>query len=292
MMVLRQIGVLIWKDLLIDLRRKENLIAMFFFSLLTLLIFRFALSDDAEARFRITPRVLATLTAQGMAQSMLGDLAALEGRTIIGREALLAALDALPGGPAPAEARISVLDLARRDSLTEAAPGLLWVTLLMAGVLGLSRSYNQEKEQGCMDGLLLTPVERGVLYLGKMLSNMFFLVVILALLLPLFSLFFQVRLAGVVVPRALVLLAGVLGFASLGTLLGGITASLKGREVLLPILLYPLLVPLVVAAVFLTGSVLEGATLAQNAGWLNLLAACDTVYLIVSYLVFDYVMET
>ena len=142
-----------------------------------------------------------------------------------------------------------------------------------------------------MDGLLLTPVDRGVLYLGKMLSNTAFMVIILVLLLPLFGLFFQVRLSDVVLPLGAVLLAGVLGFASLGTLLGGITASLKGREVLLPILLYPLLVPLVVAAVFLTGAVLDGGTLSGHGGWLNLLLACDAVFLVVSYLVFDYVME-
>ena len=292
MTALRQIWILIWKDLLIDLRRKENLVAMFFFSLLTLLVFRFALSDDAEPRFRITPRVMATLTEQGVSAPILKALSPLEGRTLSGREALLAALDAMPTGAPPVGVRASLLELARRDALTEAAPGLLWVTVLMAGVLGLSRSYAQEKEQGCMDGLLLTPVERGVLYLGKMLSNMFFLVVILVLLLPLFSLFFQVRLAGALGPITLVLLAGVLGFAALGTLLGGITTSLKGREVLLPILLYPLLVPLIISAVFLTGAVLEGVSLSEELGWLKMLGACDAVYLIVSYLVFDYVMES
>jgi heme exporter protein B len=289
---LKQVWVLLWKDLLIDLRRKENIVSMFFFALLTLLIFNFAVGEGEGQRYRLTPRVLAVLEGEGFAPAALRDLRTLEGRTFTERTALLAALDALPGGPASGALRVAVLERSRHGFLQESAAGLLWVTLLLAGVLGLSKSFSQEREQGCMDGLLLTPVSRGVLYLGKMLSNTLFLLLILALLLPLFSLFFGVGLRGVWVPLAAVLLGGTLGFTALGTLLGGITASLKGREVLLPILLFPLLVPLVVVAVHLTATILDGAPLLAEPGWLQLLAAFDAVFLIVSYLVFEYVMES
>lgn len=286
------IGVLVWKDFLIDLRRKENVVAMFFFALLTLLIFRFALGDDPNPRYKITGRVLQRLEVQLVNPDTISDMSLFRGRVFTDRVAFIKALNTLPGGPPDPNTRIAVLRLSQRDSLRESAAGLLWVTLLLAGVLGLSKSFNQEKEHGCMDGLLLTPVSRGVLYLGKMISNTLFLGVILVVLLPLFALFFQVGLAGVLLPLVGVLLAGVLGFSALGTLLGGITASLKGREVLLPILLFPLLVPIVISAVHLTGLVLDGGDLLEQAGWLRMLAAFDGIYLIVSYLAFDYVMES
>ncbi|MCH8885696.1 MAG: heme exporter protein CcmB [SAR324 cluster bacterium] len=175
--------------------------------------------------------------------------------------------------------------------MREAAPGLFWVTVLLAGMLGLSKSFAQEREQGCMDALLLTPVERGVIYLGKMFSNTLFLIAIQVMFLPVFSLFFGVGLRGVWLPLAVVMLGGTLGFAALGTLLGGVTASLKGREVLLPVLLFPLLTPLMVVAVYLTGVVLDGVSLWEQGPWLRLMAAFDGVFLIASFLVFEYVME-
>ena len=294
MMALGQLWVLVWKDVMIDLRRKENILAMFFFALLTLLIFNFALQQagtEGNEPHRVTALALEQLAADGVRPQTLVELKRLGGRLIPGRQAMLRALDKLPGGVTPDE-RIAVLGRTKSGFLRESAGGLLWVTLLMAGVLGLSRSFVQEREQGCMEGLLLTPVSRGWLYLGKMLSNTLFLVLILLMLLPLFAMFFGVQLQGAWLALVLVLLAGVVGFAALGTLLGGITASLKGREVLLPVLLFPLLVPLVVVGVHLTGVILEGAPLSEQGQWINLLAAFDGIYLVLSYLVFDYVMET
>lgn len=288
----QQVWVLLWKDLLIDLRRKENIIAMFFFALLTLLIFRFALGDDPNPRYRINRQALGTLAEMGVPQEARTALSRLRGRTFPSRAVFLQALRDLPEGTLSQSVRVRLLQLTERGTLRDSAAGLLWVTVLLAGVLGLSKSFTQEKEHGCMDGLLLTPVSRGVLYVGKMASNALFLVLILALLLPLFALFFQVRLGGVLGPLVVVLLGGILGFAALGTLLGGITSTLKGRELLLPILLYPLLVPIVVVSVHLTNVVLEGDPLLAQGNWLQLLAAFDGLFLVVSYLVFDYVMES
>lgn len=290
--VLRQVWVLLWKDLLIDLRRKENLVAMFLFAVLTLLIFKFAVGGDEARRYRVTPRVLALLEQEGLSRPALEALRGLSGRAYPSRGALLEALDALRAEPLPPPARIALLKFSARSLLQESAAGLLWVTVLLAGVLGLSRSITTEREGGCMDGLLLTPVSRGVIYLGKMLSNTLFLAVMLALLLPLVSLFFAVGLRDTWLPLMLVMLGGVLGFTALGTLLGGMTASVRGREVLLPILLFPLLVPIVVTVVHLTGVILDGGNLAGQWRWLQLLGAFDAIYLIVSYLAFEYVMES
>ena len=300
-----QIGVLIWKDLLIDLRRKENLLGMFLFALLTLLIFNFAVGGGGELRYRITPRVMKILKDDGLPRESLAVLKPLVGRTYASRADLLEALDAAENrsatkksaakeaiaGAAAGALRIALLEHSGVTLMREAAPGLFWVTVLLAGMLGLSKSFAQEREQGCMDALLLTPVERGVIYLGKMFSNTLFLIAIQVMFLPVFSLFFGVGLRGVWLPLAVVMLGGTLGFAALGTLLGGVTASLKGREVLLPVLLFPLLTPLMVVAVYLTGVVLDGVSLWEQGPWLRLMAAFDGVFLIASFLVFEYVME-
>ena len=327
-----QIGVLIWKDLLIDLRRKENLLGMFLFALLILLIFNFAVGGGGELRYRITPRVMKILQDDGLPQESLAVLKPLVDRTYASRADLLEALDAAENrsaakrsaekkstekrstekrstekrstakrstekqsaakeaiaGAAAGALRIALLEHSGVTLMREAAPGLFWVTVLLAGMLGLSKSFAQEREQGCMDALLLTPVERGVIYLGKMFSNTLFLIAIQVMFLPVFSLFFGVGLRGVWLPLAVVMLGGTLGFAALGTLLGGVTASLKGREVLLPVLLFPLLTPLMVVAVYLTGVVLDGGSLWEQGPWL---AAFDGVFLIASFLVFEYVME-
>ena len=320
-----QIGVLIWKDLLIDLRRKENLLGMFLFALLTLLIFNFAVGGGGELRYRITPRVMKILQDDGLPQESLAVLKPLVDRTYASRADLLEALDAAENrsaakksaakkstekrstekrstakqsaakeaiaGAAAGALRIALLEHSGVTLMREAAPGLFWITVLLAGMLGLSKSFAQEREQGCMDALLLTPVERGVIYLGKMFSNTLFLIAIQVMFLPVFSLFFGVGLRGVWLPLAVVMLGGTLGFAALGTLLGGVTASLKGREVLLPVLLFPLLTPLMVVAVYLTGVVLDGVSLWEQGPWLRLMAAFDGVFLIASFLVFEYVME-
>jgi heme exporter protein B len=175
--------------------------------------------------------------------------------------------------------------------MQDLAPGFLWVSFLLAGVLGLDKSFGQERENGCMEGLLLSPVGRGVIYLGKMAGNGLFLAAILALLVPLYSLLFGLSLDIRWTALAAVAFGTVLGFSALGTLLGGLVASLRGKEVLLPLLLFPLVAPLLIAAVQLTGAVLDGEALAGQAPWLRLMAAFDAVYLIVALFLFEYVVE-
>ncbi len=291
-----QIGILVWKDVLTDLRRKEHLLAMFFFSVLTLLMFHFALDAGQDPRYRITPRVIERLLAQSFPQPAApgapsAALAPLLNRSFASQDALLDALAAIPRETLGTEQRVALLALARQGPVEEATPGLIWVAFILAGVLGLAKSSAQEREQGSLEGLLLTPVPRGVIYVGKMLGNALFLAVILALLVPLAGLLLGVDLRGAAGALALALLGGVIGFSALGTLLGAVTAQVAGREVLLPILLFPLLVPLLLVEVHLTQAILAGEPLASQAAWLRLLAAFDGIFLVVSYLVFDAVME-
>ena len=164
--------------------------------------------------------------------------------------------------------------------------------MLLAGVLGLDKSFGQERENGCLEGLVLSPAGRGLIYLAKTAGNLLFLVVIVALLLPLSALLFQLS----VWERwpALGLVAGgtLLGFAALGTLLAGLVATLRGKEVLLPLLLFPLLAPLLIAVVQVTAGLLEGQPLSELARWLGLIAGFDAVYLILAFLAFEFVVES
>ncbi|MEE8395303.1 MAG: heme exporter protein CcmB [bacterium] len=288
---LRHFAIILWKDLLIDLRRKENILAMFFFSLLTLLIFQFALGGGEKTRFNLTPRALQNLQALGLGPDAAQGLEPLLGRSFATQGAMLKALDAGGGWRPTGAERIAILRASRRTILQESAPGLLWVAFLLAGVLGLGKSFGQERENGCMEALLLTPMDRGVLYLGKMASNAFFLVVLLLLLVPTGFLLFNLSARGIWLPLGLVFLGGVVGFSALGTLLGGITSTLRGKEVLLPLLLFPLMAPILISVVRLTVVILEGGDLSREMGWVNLVAAADAMYLILSYLVFEYVME-
>lgn len=288
---LSHLWAIVRKDLLIDWRRKENWLAMFFFALLTLTIFFFAAGALQQTRYRLTAGGLEQLADRGWSAAKLEALQVVRGRTFANQADFLAAVAEVGGVALEPARRIALLQVARGTLMQDVAAGFLWITFLLAGVLGLDKSFGQERENGCMDGLLLTPVSRGTLYLGKMAANALFLVGILALLAPLYSLIFDLKLWQVLPPLAGVALAGVIGFSALGTLLGGVVSSLRGKEVLLPLLLFPLLVPVLIGVVQLTTAVLAGQALGPHAHWLRLVLAFDVVYLIVSYLVFEFVME-
>jgi heme exporter protein B len=170
-----------------------------------------------------------------------------------------------------------------------AAPGVLWATVAFAGTLGLSRSLAREQQTGCIDGLLLVPMDRSAIFFGKALGNLTFIAVVEIVLLPLFSAFFDVSLLrpGVLVVTAL----GTVGYTAVGTLLAAIAVNTRAREVMLPILLLPLAIPALIAAVQATGGLLEGGTLAEMGGWVRLLVVYDLIIVAVSMLTFGYVVE-
>ena len=180
------------------------------------------------------------------------------------------------------------LDL-RGDVARAAAPGVLWATVAFAGTLGLSRSLAREQQAGCMDGLLLAPVDRSAIFFGKALGNLAFMAVVEVILLPLFSALFDVPLLrpGVLVVTAL----GTVGYAAVGTLLAAIAVNTRAREVMLPILLLPLAIPALIAAVQATGGLVEGGTLSEIGGWVRILVVYDLVIVAVSTLTFGYVVE-
>jgi heme exporter protein B len=171
------------------------------------------------------------------------------------------------------------------------APSALWVTFAFAGVTALSRTFAVELEHGALDGLLLAPVPREALFLGKYLANVLFVWVVQAVALPALMLFFNLDLGralpGIV---ALTVLAS-LGFVAVGTLFSALTARVRFAELLLPLLLLPFMMPPVAGAAQVTASLLNGRPLAESAGWLRLLVTYDVVFLTLCLLIFPALVD-
>jgi heme exporter protein B len=172
---------------------------------------------------------------------------------------------------------------------SDVTSGVLWVTLTFAGTLGLNRSMAVEKDRGCLDGLLLAPVDRTAIYFGKTLANFVFMLLVAIIILPIYSVLYNVNLfmGGLF----LVILLGAWGYVSIGTLLASMAVQARTRDILLPILLFPVTIPLLVAAVKASGGYLNGLEMVEISPWINLLVVFDLVFTAVSFLVFDSVVE-
>jgi heme exporter protein B len=178
-----------------------------------------------------------------------------------------------------------------RERLASVLPGLLWLGFILSGVLGLGRAFLVERENDCWEALLLTPGDKSAIYVGKLASGLVLMLVVEALVLALFVLFFNVDLMPVLPGLALVIVLGTVGMASVGTLFAAMTAQIRARELLFPVLLLPVLVPVLLGTVKATEALLAGEPLAAVAHWLKLLVAADVVYLAVGVLTFDVILE-
>jgi heme exporter protein B len=178
-----------------------------------------------------------------------------------------------------------------RERLASVLPGLLWLGFVLSGVLGLGRAFLVERENDCWEALLLTPGDKSAIYLGKLASSLVLMLVVEALVLALFVLFFNLDLMPVLPALALVIALGTVGMAAVGTLFAAMTAQIRARELLFPVLLLPVLVPVLLGTVKATEALLAGEPLAAIAHWLKLLVAADVVYLVVGILTFDVILE-
>ena len=183
--------MVVWKDLLVERRSKETLNAVFFFGLLLLFLFQFALGPD-------------------------------------------------------------------RERIADALPGLLWLGFILSGLLGLGRSFVAERENDCWDALVLTPGDKSAVYVGKLAGNILLMLAIETLLLGLFAIFFDVAIGKALPGLALVVVLGTVGLAAIGTLFAAMTANVRARELLFPVLLLPVQVPVLLATVKATEAVLAG----------------------------------
>lgn len=173
--------------------------------------------------------------------------------------------------------------------LATLGPGVLWVAFSFSGILGLGRSFAAEKDKGALEGMLLAPVDRGAIFLGKMAGNLIFISVMEAVMLPLYVVLFNTTFPWW--PMLAFVFLGTVGFAAVGTLLSAVAASTRLREVMLPILMFPVIVPLLVASVKLLSGTFEGRPFEEYASWFNLTLAFDVIFIVVAFLVFEYVIE-
>jgi len=173
------------------------------------------------------------------------------------------------------------------DRITELAPGMLWITFMFAGMLGLSRSFALEQEENCIEGLKLCPVDRSAIYIGKMLSSLVLMLIMEAISILIFMVLFTYILPNMFW-LALVVLLGTIGFLAVGTLLSALTLNAQTREILLPVILFPVLFPLIMVLVPATANLLAYTSVIPE---IRLLCVYDIVFFLISLIAFEYAIE-
>ncbi len=225
MALLRQTLLLLWKDLLLELRRRDTLLTMFFFGTLLLFLFNFA--------FDLAP-----------------------------------------------------------DRVAEMAPALLWLAFLFTGTLGLAQLFQAERENHCLDALLLSPLDRGALFLAKTCFNLLLMLLVEVVVMPLFWILFNLHTWNLLPLLFLVTLLGTVGFCALGTIMSAITLRARARELLLPLVLFPLMIPVVLATIRCMEEIMRTGGLGDASSWLRLLLGFDVIFVTLGILIFDQVVES
>jgi heme exporter protein B len=225
MELLRQTGLLLWKDLLLELRRRDSLLTMFFFGTLLLFVFHFS--------FDMPP-----------------------------------------------------------DRVAEMTPALLWLAFLFTGTLGLAQLFQAERENHCLDALLLSPLDRGALFLAKTGFNLLLMLLVELVVIPLFWILFNLSSWNLLPRLFLVTLLGTVGFCVLGTIMSALTLRARARELLLPLVLFPLMIPVILATIRCMENVMRTGTFGDALPWLKLLLGFDVIFITVGVLIFDWVIES
>lgn len=213
-----------WKDLLSEMRNRENISSMFFFALIVILIFSFSFSIDSK-------------------------------------------------------------------SSQELMPGIIWVAFGFTGIIGLGKSFLAEVHNDCLEYFQILPVPKGAIYLGKLLGNALFLLAVEIILFPLFIFFFNLDALDKFPQILLIFTAATIGLSALGTLFSALTVQIRAREVMFPILLLPMAIPVFIGAVESTRGALGGAPLSLYRHWIELLLVFDVIFVIISFWVFEFVLD-
>ena len=171
----------------------------------------------------------------------------------------------------------------------EIAPGLIWVVMVFAGTLGLNRSFAAEQDQGSFEGLMMAVPELSVIYLAKMITNLLMMFGLAILVIPIYSLLynqslFDLRFFGI-------LMLGAWGYSAAGTLISSMTVQTRMRDLLLPVLLFPLLLPVNMAVVKSGSAIIAASSVPEFQSWINLLLVYDVIMTVVSIMVFEYVIR-
>jgi heme exporter protein B len=177
------------------------------------------------------------------------------------------------------------------EALRNAAAGALWLAILFSGVLAFNRSYQLELDGAALEPLLLYPAPRWTIFAGKFAANLLFVLLVEAVVVPIAIILFQVKTLAGWLPAAGVMLLGSIGFVGLGTFYASMASRSRAREVLLPLLLFPMLVPVLLASAEASQSLLAGNPMQDAGAWVKLLTAFDVIFVIASFLAFDHVIE-
>lgn len=222
--LLRQSVSLLWKDLLLETRRRESLLTMFFFGTLLLFVFHFA--------FEIPP-----------------------------------------------------------GKAAEMAPGLLWLAFIFTGSLGLTQLFQPERENHCLEALLLSPMDRSALFVAKFCFNLLIMLLVELVVFPLFWILFNLGSWELLPSLFLFALLGTVGFCVLGTLFSAVTLKARARELLLPVVLFPLMIPVILATTRGMEIVLRNGEIQEAAAWLRLLIGFDVIFFTAGFLIFEWAIE-
>jgi heme exporter protein B len=170
-------------------------------------------------------------------------------------------------------------------------PGVLWIAFAFAGILAFERSFAAERQNACLDGLRLAPVDPGLIYLAKMFATLVFLAVAEAVIVFVCALLFNFSFLPSLKWFILIVFLGTLGYIAVGITFGAVAANTRMRQVMLPVLQFPVIVPIFIAAIEATTSVLKGDPAGAFAGWVKLLIAFSVIFIVLSFLLFEYVLE-
>ncbi len=176
-----------------------------------------------------------------------------------------------------------------RNARENVASGVLWVTFVFAATLGLNRTFAPEVDRGSLDGLLLAPIDRTALFFAKLISTLIFIFVVEALVIPVFSVLYNISLFEPLF--LLVVVLGTFGYVVAGTLLAAMAVHIRAREIMLPVLLFPITVPVILASVKASSEILAGSEWGQIAAAFNLVVAFDIIFVAIALMLFDYLVE-
>ena len=178
-----------------------------------------------------------------------------------------------------------------QPSAQDLMPGMIWVAFAFSGILGLGKSFSSELQNDCLEYLQMSPASPGTIYLGKLVANMAFMLIMEIALFPLFVIFFNLQVVENLPMLLLIFFLGTLGLTSLGTFLSAMTVQIRAREVMLPILLLPLVLPVMIGAVGATRGVLNEEPFRFYRLWLDLLIVFDVVIPVVSFWASEVILD-
>ncbi|MDR4494512.1 MAG: heme exporter protein CcmB [Nitrospirales bacterium] len=179
-----------------------------------------------------------------------------------------------------------------QDAARQLIAGIIWVAFAFTGIIGLGKSFSSELQNDCLEALQVSPIPKGAVYLGKVLANFLFILSVEILLFPLFILFFNLDVVAELGLLLLVFFLATLGLSSVGTLFSALTVQIRAREVMLPVLLLPLAVPVMIAAVEATRGILNGDPYSFYSQWIQLLVVFDIIFTVVSFWLFELILDS